>query len=131
YCRMGMAVSVGPGRRVAVGLGGNVGKGIAYVTIFERKKPMSTLLTHPYIVSDERLLDGEPVVQGTKTTVRAIVELWRLGTPPEEIPYHLPHLQLAQVFDALSYYSDHQEEINQYIERNRVPDHLVHPSVRR
>jgi uncharacterized protein (DUF433 family) len=92
---------------------------------------MSTLLTHPYIVSDERLLDGEPVVQGTKTTVRAIVELWRLGTPPEEIPYHLPHLQLAQVFDALSYYSDHQEEINQYIERNRVPDHLVHPSVRR
>jgi len=95
------------------------------------KNEMATILTHPYIVSDLRLLDGEPVIQGTKTTVRAIVELWRLGTLPEEIPHHLPHLQLAQVFDALSYYSDHQNEINQYIERNRVPDHLVHPAVRR
>ena len=91
---------------------------------------MATPVIHPYIVSDQRLLDGEPVIQGTKTTVRAIVELWRLGTLPEEIPNHLPHLQLTQIFDALSYYSDHQAEINQYIERNRVPDHLVHPIVR-
>ena len=92
---------------------------------------MATLVTHPYIVSDKRLLDGEPVIKGTKTTVRAVVELWRLGTIPEEIAHHLPHLQLAQVFDALSYYSDHQDEINRYIERNRVPDHLVHPSIKR
>jgi uncharacterized protein (DUF433 family) len=92
---------------------------------------MVTVLKHPYIVSDKGLLGGEPVIQGTKTTVRAIVELWRLGSQPEEILQHLPHLQLAQVFDALSYYIDHQNEINQYIERNRVPDHLVHPAVRR
>jgi hypothetical protein len=38
---------------------------------------------------------------------------------PEEIPVHLPHVTLAQDFDALSYYSDHQEEINAHIERNR------------
>ncbi len=91
---------------------------------------MAVVVAHPYIVSDPDLLHGEPVVRGTKTSVRAIVELWRLGTRPEEIPVHLPHLQLAQVFDALSYYSDHQEEINGYIARNRVPDDLVHPSVK-
>jgi len=91
---------------------------------------MATILTYPYVVSDKRLLNGEPVIQGTKTTVRAIVELWRLGTPPEEIPQHLPYLNLAQVFSALSYYSDHQEEINQYIELNRIPNHLVHPAVK-
>jgi hypothetical protein len=34
---------------------------------------------------------------------------------------------MSQVFDALSYYSDNQDEINGYIERNRVPDHLLHP----
>jgi uncharacterized protein (DUF433 family) len=34
-----------------------------------------------------------------------------MGLAPEEIPVHLPHLTLAQVFDALSYFSDHQEEI--------------------
>jgi len=34
------------------------------------------------------------------------------------------------VFDALSYYSDHQEEIHAYIERNRVPEALIDPLVR-
>ena len=36
----------------------------------------------------------------------------------------------AQVFDALSFYSDHQEAINQYIEHNQVPDSLTNPLVR-
>jgi len=91
---------------------------------------MVTVLTHSMVVSDSQLLGGEPVIESTKTPVRAIVELWRLGVRPEEIPTHLPHLNLAQVFGALSYYSDHQEEINRYIELNRVPDHLVHPAVK-
>jgi uncharacterized protein (DUF433 family) len=43
----------------------------------------------------------------------------------EEIPNCLPHLTLAQVFDALSYYSDHQDEINAHIERNRIPDDRI------
>ncbi len=91
---------------------------------------MAVVLTHPYVTSEPELVHGEPVIRGTKTTVRAIVELWRLGVRPEEIPLHLPHLQLAEVFDALSYYSDHQVEINRYIELNRVPDDLVQPSVK-
>ena len=83
---------------------------------------------HYYIVKDEAILGGEPIVRGTRTPVRAIVELWRLGVAPEEIPAHLPHLSLAQVFDALSYFEDHQAEIYAYIERNRVPDELIHPA---
>ena len=75
---------------------------------------------HFYIVTDEQILSSEPIIKGTRTPVRAIVELWRLGISPEVIPTHLPHLTLAQVFDALSYYSDHQAEINTYIERNRL-----------
>jgi len=92
---------------------------------------MSVMLEHPYVITDTQLVGGEPIIRGSKTTVRAIVELWRLGNPPEEIPQHLPHLHLAQIFDALSYYSDHQAEINRYIELNHVPDHLVHPAVKR
>ncbi len=80
---------------------------------------------HCYIVTDDRILSGEPIIKGTRTPVRAIVELWRLGVAPEEIPNRLPHLTLAQVFDALSYYSDHQDEINAYIERNRIPEELI------
>ena len=49
---------------------------------------------------------------------------------PEEIPGHLPHLTLAQVFDALSYHADHQAEIERYIEQNHIPDDVVHPLTR-
>jgi uncharacterized protein (DUF433 family) len=83
-----------------------------------------TTTARRYIVRDPQILSGEPIVVGTRTPVRAVVELWRMGTAPENIPAALPHLTLAQVFDALSYYSDNQAEINGYIERNRVPDHL-------
>lgn len=75
---------------------------------------------HIYITTDKSILSGEPIIKGTRTPVRAIVELYRLGVSAEEIPTHLPHLKLAQVFDALSYYSDHTEEINEYISRNRI-----------
>lgn len=46
------------------------------------------------------------------------------------LPNLLPHLTLGQVFDALSYYSENQEEINEYIQRNRIPDDLIDPLVR-
>jgi uncharacterized protein (DUF433 family) len=90
---------------------------------------MTTATEHLYIVTDDKILSGEPIIRGTRTPVRAIVENWRRGVAPEEIPNRLPHLNLAQVFDALSYYSDHQSEINNYIERNRIPDELVGPLV--
>lgn len=86
--------------------------------------------TASYVVSDESLLGGEPVIRGTKTPVRAIVELWRTGVSPDEIPIHLPHITLAQVFDALRYYVENQQEINRYIEANRVPESLVHPAIK-
>jgi uncharacterized protein (DUF433 family) len=91
---------------------------------------MTTQTQHCYIVCDDEILGGEPIIQGTRTPVRAIVELWRLGVAPEEIPRRLPHLNLAQVFDALSYFSDHQAEILEYIESNRIPDELIHPLVK-
>ncbi|HLM57108.1 MAG TPA: DUF433 domain-containing protein [Pyrinomonadaceae bacterium] len=85
---------------------------------------MTTATEHLYVVTDDRILGGEPIVKGTRTPVRAVVELWRQGVAPEEIPAHLPHLTPAQVFDSLSYYSDHTEEINAHIERNRVPEEV-------
>ena len=91
---------------------------------------MASTMEHAYIVSDDQILGGEPIIIGTRTPVRTIVELWRLGVIPEEIPHRLPHLTLAQVFDALSYYSDHQDEVNAHIERNRIPEEMIDPFVR-
>lgn len=83
-----------------------------------------------YVVRDDEILSGEPIIRGTRTPVRAIVESWRMGLAPEEIPEGLPHLTLSQVFGALTYYSDHKDEINEYIERNRIPDELIDPLVK-
>lgn len=86
---------------------------------------MMTVTENFYITADANILSGEPIIKGTRTPVRAIVEIWRLGVPAEEIPTGLPHLTLAQVFGALSYYSNHQDEINEYIQRNRIPEDLI------
>jgi len=91
---------------------------------------MTVATEHLYIVTDEKILSGEPIIKGTRTPVRAVVEIWRMGVAAEEIPKRLPHLTLAQVFDALSYYSDHQDEINAHIERNRIPEDLIDPLVK-
>jgi uncharacterized protein (DUF433 family) len=88
---------------------------------------MTTATEHYSVVTDGVILGGEPIVRGTRTPVRAMVELWRQGLSAEEIPNRLTHLTVAQVFDALSYYNDHLSEINEYIQRNSIPDDLIDP----
>jgi uncharacterized protein (DUF433 family) len=63
---------------------------------------MMPLTQRPYVASDDTIHSGEPLAIGTRTPVRTTVELWRQGIAPEAIPSHLPHLSLAQIFDALS-----------------------------
>ncbi|WP_107667693.1 DUF433 domain-containing protein [Cyanothece sp. BG0011] len=91
---------------------------------------MTKYIASRYITSQPDILSGEPIVKGTRTPVRSIVNLWRRGMRVDEIPQHLPHLTLAQVFDALSFYQDNQVEINKYIEQNRIPEELIHPAVK-
>lgn len=84
---------------------------------------MSTIQTeHHYITKKEKT--GEPIIKGTGITVRAIAEYWLTGSQPEEILLHLPHLTIAQVFDALSYYNDHKAEIDSFIAANAIPESL-------
>lgn len=47
---------------------------------------MIQIIEQQYIVRNDNILGGEPIIQGTRTPVRAIVELWRLGTSPEGNP---------------------------------------------
>ena len=65
---------------------------------------------HPYIIRDTAIYGGEPIVEGTRTGVRHIILLFQSGKDPEEIA-HIHHLTLAQIYDALSFYYDHQSEI--------------------
>jgi len=80
----------------------------------------SLVLDHARVRSNPTLRGGEPVIEGTGTPIRAIAEYWKFGLSPEEIQTKLPHLKLAQVFDALSFYSEHMEEIDAAISANRI-----------
>ncbi|MEW6544114.1 MAG: DUF433 domain-containing protein [Nitrospirota bacterium] len=91
---------------------------------------MTTATAHPYIVSDSAILHGAPIIKGTRTPVRAIAEMWKFGVAPEEIVTQLPHLTLAQVFDALSFYLDHRDKVDADILRNRVPDQMIDSRLR-
>ena len=53
------------------------------------------------------------VVRGTRIPVSILVGYVKMGETPESVVANvLPHLTLAQVYDALSYYYDHQGEID-------------------
>lgn len=73
-----------------------------------------------YITCVPRVCGGRPIIRGTRTTVKAIVGYYKLGLSVEEILEGLPHLTPAQVHEALSYYYDHQAEIEQDIEQSQV-----------
>lgn len=85
---------------------------------------MDTSVAYRYITSVPGVHGGEPVVKGTRIPVRSIVLAWRRGVAPEEIPALYPTLTLASIFEALSYYSDNQDEINEYIANHHVPEKL-------
>ena len=63
------------------------------------------------IVRSEAIRGGRPRVAGTGVTVRRIVGWYTQGLTPEEIITELPHLSLAQVYAALTYYHANREEI--------------------
>ena len=102
---------------------GTINRGIQEMTVVATE--------HPYVIRDPRISEDEPIITGTGVRVRILVEYWRAGTPPEELLQAFPQLTLAQVFDALSYYQDHQPEIHALIAQNRVDPARLHESVRR
>ena len=74
---------------------------------------------HPHVSRTEGVCGGEPVIRDTRFTVRAVVTyVLRLGMTVEEVVREWPHLAPAQIYDALSFYYDHQDEIDEEIRKN-------------
>jgi uncharacterized protein (DUF433 family) len=79
----------------------------------------SAAVDHPYVSRIPGIASGSAVVIGTKFPVRSIVGyVLRQGMAPEELVREFPFLSLAQVHDALSYYYDHQPEIDAELMEN-------------
>ena len=68
---------------------------------------------HPHIVKIEGVCGGAAIIEGTRIAVWHIVDFYyKAEMSVEAILLDLGHLWPAQIFDALSYYHDHREEIN-------------------
>ena len=74
---------------------------------------------HAYIEVIERAAGPQAIIKGTRIPVSIVIGYFRIGETPESLVKNiLPHLTLAQVYDALSYYHDHQAEIEQELAEN-------------
>jgi uncharacterized protein (DUF433 family) len=74
--------------------------------------------TYPHIAVDPAVCGGAPRVAGTRITVAHIAEaVERLGMMPDDVVALYPSLNLAKVHAALSYYHEHQREIDASIRR--------------
>jgi uncharacterized protein (DUF433 family) len=74
---------------------------------------------HAYIEIVDKLAGPQAMMRGTRIPVSIIIGYLRAGETPESLVKNiLPHLTLAQVYDAQSYYYDHQNEIDRELLEN-------------
>ena len=76
--------------------------------------------SHPYIVINKDVCGGSPIIEGTRTRVIDIaIEYEVLGHSPDEIIRYHPQVSLYQIHDALSYYYENRDELDQKIKQDQ------------
>ncbi len=77
-------------------------------------------IKHPYITRKPGICGGKPIIAGTRIKVAQIAIYYeKMGHTPDDILQAHPHLTLAQVHDALSYYYENIQEIDRQIAAER------------
>src|SRR5438477_8449531 len=59
---------------------------------------------------------GRIRIDGSRVTVHQIVTCYQQGLTPEEIADQYPHINLAQIYAALTYYHANRDEIDRELE---------------
>jgi uncharacterized protein (DUF433 family) len=74
---------------------------------------MATALKYvfEYIVKEPGYCSGKAAIGATRVRVNNVVFLHKQGKTADEIRVEYPDLTLAQIYAALAYYHDHQDEI--------------------
>src|SRR5262249_19292286 len=76
---------------------------------------------HPYITLKKEVCGGKPVITGTRIKVSHVAIYYeKMSYTPDDIVQAHPHLTLAQVHDALSYYYENLQEIDRQIAEERA-----------
>ena len=82
------------------------------------KKNGRGTVIYPYITNKNGVLNGAPIINGTRVSVKTIAGYYQMGMNVDEILNVLVHLTPSQVHSALAYYFDHQNEIDKEIHEN-------------
>jgi len=76
-------------------------------------------IDHPYVTQVDGICGGKPIIVGTRVPVWTIVGYhFNLKYSIDQIVEIIPRLTHAQVYDALSYYYDHKDEIDEQLRLN-------------
>jgi uncharacterized protein (DUF433 family) len=63
--------------------------------------------------------NGVILVGKTRVTLDTIVSIFKQGATPEEIASRYSSLKLADVYSAIAFYLNHQEEIETYLQQRQ------------
>jgi uncharacterized protein (DUF433 family) len=77
--------------------------------------PIVKGIKHPYIIEKKGVQGGRAVITGTRIPVSAIVIWYKAGKEIYEIMDMYPQLTPSQIHDALSYYYDHEKDMEEEI----------------
>jgi len=71
-----------------------------------------------------------PVIIGSKMkVVELVLAHLAYGWSPEELHFQFPYLSMGQIYSALAYYWDHQEELDHDIETRLQKVDQIHNSI--
>jgi len=77
--------------------------------------PLPSAASYPHLTFG---VQDTPILAGTTMKVVELVMAQQAhGWSPEELHFQYPHLPLGQIYAALAYYWDHQQELDVDIER--------------
>ena len=57
-------------------------------------------------------------IGGTRVTLDTVISAFKNGSTCEEIVFQFPVLKLADVYSAISYYLNHQDEVKAYLDEH-------------
>lgn len=76
---------------------------------------MSVATGYEHIILNDK---NVPIITGTNMkVVELVLDHLAYGWSPEELKFQHPYLTLGQIHSALAYYWDHQDELDQDIEK--------------
>jgi uncharacterized protein (DUF433 family) len=92
---------------------------VGLVDVSKRALP-PTRVAHPHVEVRDDVLNGSPVVRGSRVPVRRLWAWFRRGVTVETLLKRYPQLGPARVLDALSFAYDNTELIEADLERERA-----------